>query len=123
MNRRLEERKRIIAGLLKLGHPRLANLVAAGSGLSNTTKAAIRHHRDLSVALRQLNALVDYRLYGEGSRDPFTGEPSVSPQQKKQAAAFNKKVKTALRSVEEAYNQLRDLDREAKTIDKFMNFS
>ena len=75
-------------------------------------------HEHVSDALN----LINYRLYGEGSRDSFTNEPSLSDADKRKAADVAKKLKEVAKALDSAADVIHKNERDIEGLDDFMNF-
>lgn len=86
--------------------------------VTGMTKGLRDAHMHVSDALN----LINYRLHGEGSRDPFTNEPSLSDADKRKANEVAKKLKDVSKALDEAADVIHKNERDIEGLDDFMNF-
>ena len=88
----------------------------AGSGILSTLSRTYEY-------IRTLDGLFYYRLHGEGSVDDFTGEPVLSPEERKEAQAGYEALKRIRKALDAISDDAKDFDKIGRELDKFMRYT
>lgn len=78
----------------------------AGQAFTSKSSAVDLHLHRAMLAIEDIEGLLYYRVHGEGSRDDFTGEPTLTPEQQREAKEAYKVLQNLQRSIKEASSQM-----------------
>jgi hypothetical protein len=107
-----ELRKHLVPLLKKAGGK------AISSGLRNVRNGL----SDAKAHLESLQGLFEYRLRGEGHKNPFTGEPSLNDRDRKLAMAMQGKLRSLYTQIEKVRTDVGKLDSAASKLDGPLNY-
>lgn len=94
----------------------------AGQAFTSKSLAVDLHIGRAGQAIQDIEGLLHYRLHGEGHRDDFTGEPTLTPEQQREAKAAYTVLQNLQRSIKEASKQSDVFRKTAENLDKFMKY-
>ena len=94
----------------------------AGSGISRGAFGIRAGLTGAMNAITQLDGLFHYRLHGEGHRDTFSGEPVLSPEDRKKADAGYAYLKRIKKGVEALADDVHNFEKVCKDLDEPMRY-
>lgn len=94
----------------------------AGQAFTSKSSAVDLHLHRAMLSVEDIEGLLHYRLHGEGHKDDFTGEPTLTPEQQREAKEAYKVLQNLQRSIKEASKQSDVFRKTAENLDEFMKY-
>jgi hypothetical protein len=97
--------------------------ITAAGGMKRDVAHLKRAHGEMVQTLRELDGLFHYRIVGDGYKDDITGEPILTPEQRREATKVWHSLSAIKEAVEGVWREIKALERGVSQIDDFMNFN